>query len=156
MSTIAYRNGLMAADTQSTRGTEASYGARKLYRTERFLVGFCGRYCLTFPFLAWVRDADQRTDVQPEDLHTILPDLKDTLKGSEDEIEALIADKMGRIWTVWSNGFANPIHRTFAATGSGADWANGAMAVGGTSYQAVEAACAFDIHSGGKIETITF
>ena len=148
MTTIAYRNGLMAADSRMT--TEDDSGCRifkceKLYRIEtpRFgeaIVGLAGETYSGLIFLDWLK-ADNADG--PENL----------LIGDAD-FTGLVLTKRGLYeYDKWCRG--ERVLDRFYAIGSGAKAALGAMHMGADARQAVAVAARVDPYTGGPIITLS-
>lgn len=153
MSTVAYRDGILAADTQGTWDDQPHVLQLKIFRTERFLIGFSGRFFNAMPVLKWVKD-------QPEDRHPMdFWQAEDAPRiVQEDVMSAHLIDRAGDKFILNDTGHCNRIatHREYDAMGSGGDYACGAMAAGATAIEAIQYAQELDIHSGGPVAYVTF
>jgi ATP-dependent HslUV protease subunit HslV len=149
LTTIAYRDGILAADNRATYsdGTICATRTTKIYRLEnKALFGCTG-------------DADQRellallSKASPKRLPT-----KAELCATKTDSSGLLVFPNGRIFNVViDSGDGGPNDWTaqimeckerFWADGSGYKFALGAMAAGRSAKQAVEIACRFDSNSG--------
>lgn len=140
MSVVAYRDGVMAADSKAFGGSyQPSPGAKtKLYRLAdgsrlgvvTAVLGMGER------FAAWMNAGGD-----PAAWGTDKPDLRALLVRPDGSV--FLADD--------SVYFSGPIETEFYAIGSGSHYAMGAMALGATAGLAVEVACRFDPHCGGPI-----
>jgi ATP-dependent protease HslVU (ClpYQ) peptidase subunit len=134
MTTIAYRAGVLAADTQMIQGTSVIGQTVKIVRRKD------GVLCGGAGDLAWVQGF-QRWFLEGEEGDP--PPLDDASKGliirPKKPIEMF--EEFGAIeWT-----------SPFVAIGSGKEFALGAMYVGATAEQAVRAAMVLDPFTGGKV-----
>lgn len=152
MSTVAFRAGVMAADTQSTFRDSPHLGAVKLFRTRDFVLGFVGRYPLSFHVVEWFRDVEAGL------IGTLLDPLThdaSTMPHDADEpaaLEMLAYRSDGRLFHGFSCGEFVPLSVEFAAIGCGARFAIGAMAMGATAAQSVRVARQHDIYTGGPVQ----
>lgn len=134
MTTIAVRDGVMAADSQMTDGHLRLMGCQKIYPVGAALVGITGSLASALVFVDWYENRESRR-----------PDLS-----NESDFEALILTAEGLdTWT--ANLRPIPVRSKFWAVGSGSHLAIGAMAMGASAVDAVKVACAFDIHSSGDV-----
>jgi hypothetical protein len=144
MTVIAYRDGILAADTLTTVETESG-GARKfpctkLYRKGKNVIGVSGE---TFPallFVEWLGSGNPRPTA--------------LIEGGAD-FSALVLNRKGLFEY---DAYCIPeeiIMRRgahFYAIGSGAKAALGAMYQGATAMVAARIACKIDYHCGEPIE----
>lgn len=135
MTTIAYRDGVLAADTLVTANNMRSGFLTKIARQGRLLVGFCGRSANYEAFRNWLA-AGMNGSFKSEDGNVfVIPP----------EGPAII----------WGDG-DTPWRETapFWALGSGEAPALGAMQAGASAEEAVKAAIALDVWSGGEITVL--
>ena len=157
MSTIAYKDGYVAADSMST---SASCGINdqtpKLFPLfDGSLVALLGHYASTYPFYHWLLTMSQR---EGNDYDTFMHD-PSAFNGKWPKLN----DEASVVWFVaagiyefesegWE--FMELDHKTTNleyAWGSGAQYARGAMRFGATAEQSVHAAIQLDIYTGGKV-----
>lgn len=155
MSTIAYRNGVIASDSQITLCDEKSYGVEKVGRTENFLFGFSGRYHFIRPMFLWISELDSK-NIHPENFYKFADQLPDFPSDSGSDSVVLLADRAGDIFLINSDGFGGKVFRDFEAIGSGAPYALGGMACGVSAIDAVLGACELDVYSGGCVVSWDF
>lgn len=150
LTTIAYTNGRMSADTQMTRGREKATGATKIFATQHFLVGFSGSYGAVPSMLEFVKDHESAT----KNDGTKLREYWDKLSAFSEEFSMMLVNREG---TIFYGGDMPPIivPRSFEAIGTGAPYAIGAMAYGASAKKAVLIACDLDAYSGGAIQSLT-
>ena len=141
MTTIAYRDGVLAADTQVSRCGNDSGRTVKVRRIGRLLVGACGTTSLTQRFIGWIAGG----------MKGPAPALR--IDDSHACVVAVMPDGALVEW----NGDHPPdiIRAPFAAWGSGADIALGAMAFGASAEEAVKAAASIDHATGGDITALS-
>lgn len=145
MTTIAYRDGVMAADSGSWAG-DASHGwADKLARAEDgTLYGIAGDAAEAEGFLSWVRGGRNGEPPKP----TYDADKKNS---SFIVLVARPGDRIGLI----SGGGEERYDAPYYAVGAGAPAAFGALFMGATAAQAIDAAKEHGIGAFGKVRTIT-
>lgn len=149
MTTIAYRDGVMAADTVVTNGGCKAYHVHKVRHIGMWLVGLSGTAAVLEEFDALMRRhaKDKTPPSFPKSERIMEPD---------DGIWALVIHaKSGEVWRYDKFGHPYPVTREdFYASGSGMDLALGAMFAGADAATAVAAAIKYDSGSGGTVETI--
>jgi ATP-dependent protease HslVU (ClpYQ) peptidase subunit len=142
MTTIVYKNGIMAADTQETWDGRARR-CTKLYKVGDSIIGTAGDSFTGMLFVDWFSRGRADDDV---------PDL--THLDADEDFYCLVWFKE-KLWVV------NRLFRMvevelddypYYAVGSGADVAHGALAMGASAKRAVEVAADFDIHTGLPVE----
>jgi hypothetical protein len=134
MTTIAWDGEALAADTLLTSdGTRVGYTA-KIRRSRRCLIGFCGRLANFEHFYSWFRGGMVGAFLSEGGNVFIIPPTGPTI--------------------IWGNGA--PWTETAAqwALGDGEHIALGAMQVGATAVEAVRAAIALNVHTGGDITVL--
>lgn len=153
MTTIAYKDGIIASDSCISSGGNFVDQAQKFQRLPNgVVVGFCG-------------DMDVRAIMSifskvssPEDV----PPSK-TLLETDCDCECLIIFPDGRVFNLMINveeGKRKSAHfteygrRSGLAVGSGADLAIGAMSAGKSAEEAVAIACEFDLKSKPPVQTL--
>ncbi len=135
MTVIAANREMMAGDTRSTHDEIVVGTHRKVHVVRDMLVGYAGCMDSGIMFLGWCKRG-MGSRGKPGDLTP--------------EFTGLILDESG---LYEYKGFLVPIliERDFWAIGSGAQAALGAMRMGADPAEAVEIACAIDLHSAGPI-----
>lgn len=136
MTTLVYRDGILAAETQITYGsTIMPGGVRKIHKLKTGdLYGFTGSLEAGQIMLDWFRDP------KPS-----LPDIK------TDKFEALLVSaKTGKLMFYESQDWI-PLDLPYVAMGSGKEHAYGALLMGADAKQAVRVATKLDCNSGGKV-----
>lgn len=129
MTTVAYRNGVMAADSSCHADGTSTYGVRKLFRlNDGSIIGFAGSLTGWLKFLDWL-DNDGADEDRP----------------SGQDVSAIRVSPKGRV-TLYESGVAiRPRAGKYFAIGSGLDVALGAMCVGASATAAVRAAVKHDL-----------
>lgn len=144
MSTIVYRDGILAGDSRAFSGSRTPIGAKiKIAELEDgVLVGVSTTQPgLGEAFIDWYA-----TGCQPSER----PDM------GQQGFDALVIDADANVF-FYNDSFmpSGPLLVDYIAIGSGAEYALGAMAAGKTAEEAVEIASGLDVWTGGPIFTIT-
>lgn len=146
MTTIAYRDGVIAADT---RGTDDGYHPG-IYRTQKLfvvgdgdIIGTAGDDSTGMVFVDWYGSKKLgRRPKPPERLVT-----------GEADFCCLVLTREGLFWyDKWCR--PNKIYDDFYAIGSGGSYAMGAMAHGASAEEAVKTAMRWDPNTGGDVVTL--
>lgn len=141
MTTIAYRDGIIASDT---RGTDENYHpgiyrCEKLFRKDGAIIGTAGGDAEGMVFVDWYG-----TKKKPPE----------RLVAGDADFCCLVLTPDGLFWyDKWCR--PNRILDEFYAVGSGAPYAVGAMAMGASADHAVSIAMRYDCYTGGDIVTMT-
>lgn len=139
MTTIAYRDGVLAADSLITSGTMRCGHEIKVKALGKLLYGSCGSCGLTDKVEAWMRSG-MVGDRPP-------------LKVGEAAGSVFVFMPDDRI--VWMHEDGDTVIRApYWAAGSGERFALGAMAHGASAEEAVKAAIAHDTVSGGEVTVL--
>lgn len=138
MTTIAYRNGILAADGRSTSGhLIVNDKTTKIHRlSDGALFALAGNDAYEAPMLHALEDGGP------------LPEYKFDNDGG---FIAVLVEVDGTLKTYEGEGEFSFVTADFAAFGSGADFAYGAMEMGAGAEEAVTVACRRDKNSGGAI-----
>lgn len=141
MSTIAYRDGVLAADTAAFRGNTVVCGIRKIdRRADGTLVGAVGMAGFAAAFRAWVLNGETGPRPEPGNTET-----------SSDA--GLIVRPDGPL-EVHEEGGVLLLDVPYYALGAGRDQALGAMFAGAPAQVAIAAAIAHDIYTAGEITVL--
>lgn len=147
MTVIAYRNGVLAADSQVTWHTHRDGITRKIFKVGGILVAASGSHEMAIAFTDWVRrgmtEGRQPTMSKPGAVDGQRPS---SASGYIFRPDGLIICLTELGWTT--------IRTDVWAGGSGCDYAYGAMAVGASAEEAVRAAIRFDIGCGGDVTVL--
>jgi hypothetical protein len=139
VTTIAYRDGVLAADTLITAGGIRCGSEIKVKRLGRLLYGSCGSCGLTDKVEGWIR-AGMKGDRPP-------------LKVGEATGSVYVFMPDERI--VWMHEDGDTVLTApYWAAGSGEKFALGAMAYGASAEEAVKAAIMHDTGSGGAVTVL--
>lgn len=145
MTTIAYRDGILAADTGVTAGRSRLGNVAKIARREDgALAAVCGGAAFGFAFLTWFRDRSLSPAAPP-------PELKED-KDSMDAAAIFYPD--GSIELFEPQG-RFPVEAPYFARGSGRPEALGAMHHGASAEEAIRAAMAHDDSTWGDVMLLT-
>jgi hypothetical protein len=142
MTTIAVRDGVMAADTLGYQGDKC-IRSKKLFRVNGAIIGICGCWTDGKLFVDWYEAGFDRD--KPPDWRT---------QGDEKvDFQALVLTPEGVCW--WSYELvSDPVLDDCYAMGSGGSAALAAMYCGCGAEEAVGIAIKVDPHSGGDVETM--
>lgn len=142
MTTICYRDGQMAADTLTCFNSTILGYTDKIERLpDGSLIGACGTGALCRAVIEWFK-AGRPKDDKP----VIVPNCNFT---------ALVVSPDGSM-ALWHEDFQpGPFRAEFVSIGSGADFADGAMAMGASAEQAVRIAMTRDTATGGDVTVLT-
>lgn len=138
MTTIAYRDGCLAADSLTTSGGLRDGLNLKIRKIGPLLVAGAGASAICERFFDWVRKGM----------------IGDSPWTGSDGGNSFIVAPNGSILVFGQSG-PWKVEQPFYALGTGEHLALGAMAHGASAAEAVECAIRFDIYSGGPIRTIT-
>lgn len=146
MTTIAYRDGVLAADTLVSYGSFTNGNVNKIHvverklaeKTDRVMVALSGIFAATEPMLEWVKGGCEQDDIP----HFLLE--------KDDNFSCLMVTEDGSLYE-YNMGYFIKCDNSYHAHGSGAMFALGAMAVGASAPEAVSAAIKHDKATGGTI-----
>ena len=137
MTTIAWRDGVIASDRQCSSGGIITK-CRKLFKVGHYAIGTSGNLSVGMLFCQWW--ADGRREDCPLDESTY----------------ALVMDINTGVCEIWEHpGVGIPIEEDFSAIGSGAAVAYGALHTGATAREAVTAAIKWDDSTGIGVQAIS-
>ncbi|MCS0459313.1 hypothetical protein [Rhizobium favelukesii] len=138
MTTIAYRDGVMAGDSRVTYDGSLQGLVTKVFKSSRGdLVGLCGDTSALPTLKVWAEEKHCRGKI---------PDF-----GEDNSVIWVQPDGTAYIL---EHGTACEIQGPFFAVGSGHAFAKGAMAAGCDAETAVSIAVTFDAHSGGPVKAV--
>jgi hypothetical protein len=143
MTTIAYKDGVLAADTRAFSGSSQPMGQKqKIYRIKHGSIFGVSTPCpgLSEEIKNWFVEA-KNLDHEPQ------------LHGRE--FDMLEIDRAGQVF-FYHNSFmpAGPLTAEYFAIGSGAEYALGAMGYGASAVDAVAVASAHDVWTGPTVTMI--
>ncbi len=140
MTTIAWDGTTLAADRQCTNGG-TPMPATKLFSAvhngRRYLYGLSGTEDFAVGFRRWCEGRGP----QPDAPHG--------------ELTVLCVDDKGRLWWAGGRMIWTRVTAPKWATGSGADYALGAMHAGASAVEAVRIASRLDVNTGLGVQTLT-
>jgi len=141
MTTIAYRDGLMAADSGGLFDGLKSK-TRKIYRAGDALIGGSGNFVDILMFREWWEAGQNRS---------ALPEFRQYGEKDGPSFAVLVAEHHRLTW--WSEHFQpEELVCDFWAVGSGAMAAMAAMYMGADAFKAVEVAVEVDYHTNGDVQ----
>ena len=142
MTTIAYRNGVMAADS-FVIGDGVVYGnSRKITKNKNGdICGGSGTLCILERFQKWFQDGE-------------IGDCPKLIGEDDASAQIIVVRVDGRIQEFSKNGVFTYEDTPYVVVGSGGDIALGAMHAGANAYDAVRAAIHHDTRTGGTIRTL--
>lgn len=133
MTTIAWRDGVLAADSRAT-GDGGILNVRKMFNLpDGRVIACCGELSSAMEFVEAIRKGTVE---------------KFRAKGSFD---AMVMLPSGSLVIYEKGRVAIPVQEKFYAMGSGGMVALGAMAMGASAEQAVKIAARYDCYTGGKV-----
>lgn len=136
MTTIAYKNGVLAVDGLATYGqTPESVRAEKVIKAkDGRLFAICGDFGTTHAYAKMLASGTTPNPL-PKDAGKVIE-----VRGRRSVI-------------VHDAGGSYPLKAKEWSYGSGSDAARGAMMAGADAKKAVQIACKLDVHSGGIVRT---
>jgi len=138
MTTVAVRDGIMAADTQGQfEGTIMEM--HKIFKIRDELIGICGNFDRAILF------------IQAYKQNKIIPKENGNDKDDSD-FDYLLLNNKGLYLATGFHGPRVKIHERFWSIGSGKDAAITAMRMGATSKEAVKMASLCDVYTGSKVQ----
>lgn len=142
MTTVAYRDGCIAADTSCAQGGTHNGRMMKIARNENGdLAGVCGHAAFGYQFLEWFKDKEEGKVPQA--------------KGSNDGTDrAIVIRAATGLIEIWEDSGHFVITAEYYAMGSGRDIAYGAMYWDATAAEAVAAALKHDESTSGDVMVI--
>lgn len=149
MTTIAYRDGVLAADSQFTAGGVHRGEARKVSyyddyvygKRVRTLIGLSGSAALCQAVMEWFKSG-------------MPPESKP--KAEEDQTLTALTVREGFNPVIWDKHLGQQTLKTeFVALGAGNEIAFGAMGAGASAEEAVKIACRYCIYSSEPVHTVS-
>lgn len=137
MTALAYRNGVMAADTQLVADNTVQGHMIKCKKVNGWLVGGAGNAASLAMFLDWCEKG-----------------MLDHNKPKPENIGAILVNPKGEVFHLDDEMFMYQVHDDFHCQGSATDILRGAMAFGASAEEAVAVAIQEDASCGGKITVI--
>lgn len=141
MTTVAYANGVIAADKMASEGNSRVGTTTKIFKRKGYLIGFSGRADTSALLLRWFEDGakeEEWPDPYAEDC----------------DASMLVITPDGRVLTYERFPIPIRMENQFHAIGSGRDFALAAMHLGHGPEDAVKVACDLDTYSGNGIDVL--
>jgi 20S proteasome alpha/beta subunit len=144
VTTIAYRDGIMAADRMVTGNGIYDGDVTKIMRlTDGTLFGASGASHLKKALITWI-ESGMAYETRPKDFDQV-------------EFEGILVKPNGSVFFIEKGFTSFEIDAEYVATGSGRELALGAMAFGATAEQAIDCASKHDTKTGnGKDVLLLF
>lgn len=136
MTTVVYRDGVLAADSRATSNGLIDNQTTKVWSHKGVLIGACGSQALCERFRSWVVAGMEG---------------ESPYEGAEDG-NGIVVSAAGVV--CFSDSGCWRVSEPFYTLGSGYQLALGALAMGATAQEAVEIAARFDTMTGGKITVL--
>lgn len=137
MTTLAYKDGVLAADMQVTAGNRKFQFSKARHTKDGGLVGGAGNLAQVIKVLRWV--AEGMDDDKPD-------------FGDEGEFECIWVSPDGSVYLLDDALEPMKIEDGFLAIGSGGPYAVAAMHLGRSPEEAVEVAARFDPATSGPVQ----
>jgi hypothetical protein len=151
MTTVAYKNGILAADTMLCDGELSGRYDNKITEDVKISDYFCERYKLKPGLVCSVAFAGSVAIGQAMIRYlTGEENFSEVRATGEDYTDGIVAHSDG-VFLFDSSGAFIPQNSPFYAIGSGRMVAMGAMHCGKSALESVKIACIYDIHSGGDV-----
>lgn len=150
MTTIAYKNGELAFDSLVTAGNDVIGYTKKGFKIGPYIFAGCGNPEFLQEFTDWVR-ADFKEESAPclavtseisSEIFLVHSDNRNQVVRYTEHLIPIVYEKLRG-----GHGFA---------TGSGANYALGAMAAGASAQQSCIIAAKYDLGTGGRIRVLRF
>lgn len=139
MTTIAFKDGVLASDGKiTTGGCITNLNSKKIFRVDSAWIGVCGTVADWGLLIDYLNNANAPIPPNAEFDCIYMPD-----RGKAVILEVCKGGMLREI------SFQQPF-----AIGSGGAYAIGAMAAGSSAVEAVKIACKYDVYSGGKVQSV--
>lgn len=154
MTTIAYRDGVLAVDSRMTCAgvIGSNQGLVKAVKSGNMMVVGSGAFADAWPLMLWLLELNHETPPLPLQAAS-RPKLPDDTR----VVAFCRAPAPGRldIFVFEGDGWYQVDDTAFHAWGSGQLGALCAMEMGADAKRAVEVACRFDVYSGGPVQALS-
>ena len=145
MTVIAYKDGVVAADSQETHGDGRKQSCKKLYKVNGTVIATAGDSYTSLIFVDWFERGARMEDC---------PDLSNV--SWDEDFECLVLESQSEIYTI--NRFFQKYYIEmpdgFFAIGCGAGYATVAMDCGLSAKEAVKMTCKHDAYCGGRVQSM--
>lgn len=147
MSTVAYRNGIMAADSAGWSGDTYIGTHAKMRQIGTRLVGCVGGLASIELFMEYMKKRTAAALQRLRELEHKTDQDSNQAATSDLDLAAICVDNDGSV-SIWDNSLV-PLRceAAYYAIGSGEEYALGAMAIGASAEDAVRAAAHHDAHT---------
>lgn len=143
MTTISWKQGYMAADTQMTIGN-CSMQTEKIYGIPGLgVIGIAGAGSIMSRVLEWWANGCEGDP----------PTLTEEERNRDLTCGALLATSEG-VFILEDGIYPSVVKQDYVAIGSGSDFAMAAMAMGKSAEEAIREAMRHDIYTGGSVDVI--
>jgi hypothetical protein len=140
MSTIVYKEGILAGDTAVSFQDQRFGKCKKIFDLEDKTVGIVGALCLFPEFIKFIEGKEFN---------------KEIFKEEKNNFEAVVIDKITKKTTTYDKSLSpEEVEADFICFGSGASLAKGALLMGATPKQAIECAAKIDVFTNNEIQEI--
>lgn len=143
MTTIVYKDGVLAGDSLMSVNGELSHYSKKVFNIDGYLLGVAGWTCTIDFFRDWVKE-----NCDP-----------DVLNGLDHDYTILVVPPKGAkiyLYTSHTKVLRDTLSKKKPyCIGSGSSIAVGALQMGATAEEAVKAAINIDLYSGGRVHTVS-
>ena len=145
MTTIAFKDGTIAADSQETHGDGRIAECKKLYSIGGTIIGTAGDSYTGLIFVDWFERGARMEDA---------PDLSHVQ--SDEDFECIVIENKDTIYTInrFFQKYPTEMPDGFYALGLGSSYAMAAMEMGADARKAVQIAAKYDAYTGGRIKTL--
>lgn len=153
MTTISYKDGVMASDGKMTLGDMViKLDTQKTFWVNNHLVGVCGRARAINTFVSWLQKQTDYHIVNSEvgDLVDLVPPVLEDDEG----YNALVVTPSRQVLMYEGNTPIDMGVDVPMSVGSGSCFALAAMKTGSSAEEAVKVACELDVYSGGEITVV--
>jgi ATP-dependent protease HslVU (ClpYQ) peptidase subunit len=139
MTTIVYKNGILAADTQVTYQDNKCFGfTKKIQETKDFVFGCAGTVATCYEFKKFLEGKEFNKDIFSKD---------------EFRSDFIVINKNTKKISFYDHNLVEEsITGDYFSIGSGCQYAYGALAMGASSKKAVLIASKFDYRTNDKID----
>lgn len=141
MTTICFKDGILAADRQATHHDSAFFAVTKIHRINGCLVGGAGSADVYQSMINWFQEG-----AKDEDFPSIQSETNDATM--------VVISPDGRVMVYDRTPHPVIIENEFFALGSGRDFALAAMHLGCSAEEAVKVASMFDTNSGNGVTVL--
>lgn len=145
MTVIAYRDGVISADSQETHSDGRKAHCTKLFKVRGTVIATAGDSYTGLIFIDWFDRGARMEDAPDLSMVTI-----------DEDFECLVLEDQDNIYTInrFFQKYPTEMLDGFCAIGCGAAYAMAAMEMGADAKKAVQVACKYDAYCGGRVKTM--